>query len=51
MSDSPEKDEHEEKRLRRFRERAPQSYLERLARANLQRSVLWLVFEFRLYLT
>lgn len=38
MPDSPGKDEHGEKRLRRFRERAPQSYLERLARANSQRS-------------
>lgn len=38
IADSPGKDEHEEKRLRRFRERAPQSYLERLARANSQRS-------------
>lgn len=40
MADSPRKDEKEEKRLRRFRERAPQSYLERLARANSQRPVL-----------
>ena len=50
MEDSPGKDEHGEKRLRRFRERAPQSYLERLARANSQRSAHRTLFFIRMIL-
>lgn len=37
MANSPRKDGCEEKRLRVFRKQAPQSYLERLSRANSQR--------------
>ena len=40
MADSFQKEENEEKRLRRFRQSAPQSYHERLARADSQRFAL-----------
>ena len=38
---SPVKSKNEEKRLRVFRKKAPQSYLEKLSRATSQRQVVW----------
>ena len=38
---SPVKSKDEEKRLRVFRKKAPQSYLEKLSRATSQRHVVW----------
>lgn len=44
---SPVKSKNEEKRLRVFRKKAPQSYLEKLSRATSQRHVVWTLSWYR----